>query len=149
MALGKLDFSKSRYFLVQQPSSGRSAEVSRPSFEFFCSSTFAQQMARSGWLCLFIVLLCRLSSKVSFIYNIPLKRNSGRSAGIQRKFVQSAEGGSSQKFFVGGPHLNNSVFCNVELNGANLQAVGFDMDFTLAQVRSNFFSPFPYSTHSV
>jgi hypothetical protein len=100
-------------------------------------------MARTGWLCLFIVLFCRLSSKVSFIYNIPLKRNSGRSAGIQRKFVLSAEGGSSQKFFVGGPQLNNSVFCNVELNGANLQAVGFDMDFTLAQVRSNFFSQFP------
>lgn len=37
--------------------------------------------------------------------------------------------------YVGGPHINTSIFCNVELNGANLQAVGFDMDFTLAQVR--------------
>lgn len=27
-----------------------------------------------------------------------------------------------------------SVFCNVELNCANIEAVGFDMDFTLAQV---------------
>lgn len=35
--------------------------------------------------------------------------------------------------YVGGPHINTSIFCNVELNGANLQAVGFDMDFTLAQ----------------
>lgn len=31
--------------------------------------------------------------------------------------------------------LTRNVFCNVELNCANLEAVGFDMDFTLAQVR--------------
>lgn len=30
--------------------------------------------------------------------------------------------------------LNQQIFCNVELNGENLEAVGFDMDFTLAQV---------------
>ena len=36
--------------------------------------------------------------------------------------------------YISGPHINTSIFCNVELNGANLQAVGFDMDFTLAQV---------------
>jgi DNA mismatch repair ATPase MutL len=31
--------------------------------------------------------------------------------------------------------LSQQIFCNVELNGENLEAVGFDMDFTLAQVR--------------
>lgn len=30
--------------------------------------------------------------------------------------------------------LTQQIFCNVELNGENLEAVGFDMDFTLAQV---------------
>jgi len=30
------------------------------------------------------------------------------------------------------------VFCNVELNGAQLQSVGFDMDFTLAQYNTAF-----------
>lgn len=29
------------------------------------------------------------------------------------------------------------VFCNVELNAAYIEAVGFDMDFTLARVRGN------------
>ena len=33
-------------------------------------------------------------------------------------------------------NLNKQIFCNVELNGDTLQAVGFDMDFTLAQVVS-------------
>lgn len=31
-------------------------------------------------------------------------------------------------------HLSRKVFCNVELNGELIEAVGFDMDFTLAQV---------------
>lgn len=31
--------------------------------------------------------------------------------------------------------LSQQIFCNVELNGENLEAVGFDMDFTLAQAR--------------
>lgn len=31
--------------------------------------------------------------------------------------------------------MSRSIFCNVELNCANVEAVGFDMDFTLAQVR--------------
>jgi len=30
--------------------------------------------------------------------------------------------------------LNKKIFCNVELNGQSVEAVGFDMDFTLAQV---------------
>ncbi len=30
--------------------------------------------------------------------------------------------------------FNTTIFCNVELNCANLEAIGFDMDFTLAQV---------------
>jgi hypothetical protein len=30
--------------------------------------------------------------------------------------------------------IYKQIFCNVELNGENLEAVGFDMDFTLAQV---------------
>jgi hypothetical protein len=30
--------------------------------------------------------------------------------------------------------LSQQIYCNVELNGANLEAVGFDMDYTLAQV---------------
>ena len=35
--------------------------------------------------------------------------------------------------------LSQQIFCNVELNGDNLEAVGFDMDFTLAQVESKDF----------
>ena len=31
--------------------------------------------------------------------------------------------------------LNKKIFCNVELNGHSVEAVGFDMDFTLAQVQ--------------
>ncbi len=34
---------------------------------------------------------------------------------------------------------NKAVFCNVELNGGHLEAVGFDMDFTLVQVLFNLF----------
>lgn len=30
--------------------------------------------------------------------------------------------------------LSKKIFCNVELNGQSVEAVGFDMDFTLAQV---------------
>lgn len=33
---------------------------------------------------------------------------------------------------------NRQIFCNVELNGESIEAVGFDMDFTLAQVSPNF-----------
>lgn len=32
------------------------------------------------------------------------------------------------------PGISRQIFCNIELNGASLEAVGFDMDFTLAQV---------------
>ena len=31
-------------------------------------------------------------------------------------------------------NIDHRIFCNVELNLASLEAVGFDMDFTLAQV---------------
>lgn len=31
------------------------------------------------------------------------------------------------------------IYCNVELNCANLEAVGFDMDYTLAQVKLRLF----------
>lgn len=34
--------------------------------------------------------------------------------------------------------LQRQIFCNVELNGSNLEAVGFDMDFTLAQYNEAF-----------
>ena len=34
--------------------------------------------------------------------------------------------------------LYNQVFCNVELNGEYLEAIGFDMDFTLAQYNEAF-----------
>lgn len=30
--------------------------------------------------------------------------------------------------------FKQQIFCNVELNGSYIEAVGFDMDFTLAQV---------------
>ena len=32
----------------------------------------------------------------------------------------------------------NQLFCNIELNGENLEAIGFDMDFTLAQYTEEF-----------
>lgn len=35
--------------------------------------------------------------------------------------------------------LRRKIFCNIELNGASLEAVGFDMDFTLAQVISYYY----------
>eukprot|EP00981_Chlorochromonas_danica_P014881 scaffold9343_cov189-Ochromonas_danica.AAC.6 len=35
-------------------------------------------------------------------------------------------------------NLKNHIFCNVELNLTNLEAVGFDMDFTLAQYNEDF-----------
>ena len=34
--------------------------------------------------------------------------------------------------------INRKVFCNVELNGESIEAVGFDMDFTLAQYKQAF-----------
>lgn len=37
-----------------------------------------------------------------------------------------------------GADLGNQIFCNVELNAENLEAVGFDMDFTLAQYNEAF-----------
>lgn len=32
--------------------------------------------------------------------------------------------------------INTEVFCNVELDLSSLEAIGFDMDFTLAQVKN-------------
>jgi 5' nucleotidase family len=37
-----------------------------------------------------------------------------------------------------GADLGHQIFCNVELNAGNLEAVGFDMDFTLAQYNEAF-----------
>ena len=42
-------------------------------------------------------------------------------------------------------HLNTTTFCNVELNCANLEAIGFDMDYTLAQVWNLLCSNYPIS----
>lgn len=39
-------------------------------------------------------------------------------------------------------HISRKVFCNVELNGELIEAVGFDMDFTLAQVLHRLLSIF-------
>jgi hypothetical protein len=36
---------------------------------------------------------------------------------------------------IGHLNLDKQIFCNVELNCEYLEAIGFDMDFTLAQVR--------------
>jgi len=35
-------------------------------------------------------------------------------------------------------NFKHQIFCNRELNGENLEAVGFDMDFTLAQYNTAF-----------
>ena len=35
-------------------------------------------------------------------------------------------------------NFRHQIFCNRELNGENLEAVGFDMDFTLAQYNTAF-----------
>jgi hypothetical protein len=34
--------------------------------------------------------------------------------------------------------ITRNVFCNVELNCTNIEAIGFDMDFTLAQYNQEF-----------
>jgi hypothetical protein len=34
-------------------------------------------------------------------------------------------------------HIATQIHCNVELNADYIEAVGFDMDFTLAQVQSS------------
>ena len=44
--------------------------------------------------------------------------------GLQVNSIESPERGDFKR----------QVFCNVELNGQAIEAVGFDMDFTLAQV---------------
>lgn len=35
-------------------------------------------------------------------------------------------------------HYNTQIYCNVELNTDYIEAVGFDMDFTLAQVNNEY-----------
>ena len=35
-------------------------------------------------------------------------------------------------------NLRTQIFCNIELNCENLEAIGFDMDFTLAQYNEAF-----------
>ena len=54
----------------------------------------------------------------------------------RRSAYQFARGTALQSGLLVPQHLDLSqqIFCNVELNGENLEAVGFDMDFTLAQV---------------
>lgn len=41
---------------------------------------------------------------------------------------------STSNFDSSSNSLSKKIFCNVELNGQSVEAVGFDMDFTLAQV---------------
>jgi 5' nucleotidase family len=66
----------------------------------------------------------------SFITNC-LSRNSKFSAQSLKRTCLNVQ-------VAPGPDLANQIFCNVELNAANLEAVGFDMDFTLAQYNEAF-----------
>jgi hypothetical protein len=43
-------------------------------------------------------------------------------------------GGEVDNMTLAATNAKRKVFCNVELNGEHIDAVGFDMDFTLAQV---------------
>eukprot|EP01035_Chromulina_nebulosa_P018611 gene18611-24340_t len=44
----------------------------------------------------------------------------------------------AKKFNDKSKSLKQQVFCNIELNGEAIEAVGFDMDFTLAQYKEDF-----------
>lgn len=56
----------------------------------------------------------------------------------QRHGSASSASGDGAKERLSLSALQRQIFCNVELNGSNLEAVGFDMDFTLAQYNEAF-----------
>jgi hypothetical protein len=89
------------------------------------------------FLLLVVISLSALQLKTSFRLNL-WSTNLLQGFSTKRPFCRSRVHprilNSHRQLHVGGPNLNQSIFCNVELNATNLQAVGFDMDFTLAQV---------------
>lgn len=81
------------------------------------------------------------------ISTLAIAHISGRARALRRQFMAVSEGTHDQDFntdynlrrytrenFV----LENQIFCNRELNGEQLEAIGFDMDFTLAQYNEAF-----------
>ena len=70
---------------------------------------------------IFLLSLVSLSYQFSFPIN-PM-------APIRRSLIIQASNAN-----IDSNNLMRKVFCNVELNGATIEAVGFDMDYTLAQV---------------
>ena len=93
--------------------------------------------AAAPLLLLQLLLLCGLASALvprmrQGVVRVPTALGSEASSG------EGATGEFVQKPKVSLTALQRQIFCNVELNGANLEAVGFDMDFTLAQYNEAF-----------
>lgn len=59
-------------------------------------------------------------------------------SGLSPRRVQCEASKASDVDLTSDQFLNTHVFCNVELNGNNLETVGFDMDFTLAQYNEEY-----------
>ena len=62
--------------------------------------------------------------RASFGHKLLLRtqRSSGLQCAVPKKSIVEDE-------------LKKHIYCNVELNGSYIEAVGFDLDFTLAQVQ--------------
>jgi hypothetical protein len=85
-----------------------------------CKSTFPNGMKSSRPL--------SLQARKKNEEDVSVKASSIESPPITNNKNGQAESKASQ------PSFARQIFCNVELNCESLEAVGFDMDFTLAQV---------------
>lgn len=78
-----------------------------------------------------LISLIVISTHISLVSSFAPFSHTKLSAHVSKRTRLDAQ-------VVPGPDLANQIFCNVELNAANLEAVGFDMDFTLAQYNEAF-----------
>lgn len=74
----------------------------------------------------------RLIRRATASFTTPLSSSVSSNIDLYRKTVEDILKDAEER--VTKKDITRNIFCNVELNCANLEAVGFDMDFTLAQV---------------
>ena len=81
------------------------------------------------FVCLHILVMCGFICRCRAFF--PTARTLRKVFYMQSTYDSYAIGGNQT-------NLRTQIFCNIELNSENLEAVGFDMDFTLAQYNEAF-----------
>lgn len=86
-----------------------------------------QRAATTGMIVFFTILVMCIQVAVAFRSSFGHKMllRTERPSGLQSAFSRKSDVEDE---------LKKQIYCNVELNGSYIEAVGFDLDFTLAQV---------------